>query len=1171
LSIEFYFSHRIEILLGKLIEELNSDDMTKDPFYSPMILVPNINITRWLQMNIAKKNKISINLDFKFLEEGLTCIIRNLKSDKTSDYIFLSHKENNLYLQLIIISIILKFNDAVEMKPINEYLQNVDGADLIRKIWQLSERLTFFFREYEYHRKTMVDRWLEDKYFFDNNDIEICEKFIYRKIFFEKEILKKFYKDFNKKFITLPQYSEEVFKNMDIFKTGKTVYIFCFSQISRYHNDLIFKLKDYYDIKIFLLSFLTEFLDGDENNWDKIANIKEEDSQLLYPDNYNELLKDWINPSRESIKIFSKYINRNNNKDFRSKWLAFDIKKLDAPSLLGLLQNDLLNKKLFDSKVKKITKQDESLQIIACKSIYREVETVYNSILHNLLDNGYKLTDIAVLVTDIKKYKTVIKSVFKKNPHNSISANYHNKEDIFLPYSLSDSSADFDSVFGNAVISGLQLAVKKISRKDVFDFILNPCFLYSQKLTRKDVFVWLEWIDKLNIYHSNQDGDLNSDARFHSWEYGLKRLRLGRIMESVKFDGKLYEFNKIIPYYDIKTSDYGALDKFIKVMEDLFNFIQAMQIKKTGGEWQGLLNNFIERFIKIPADIEEENIILYKLKSSFDKLLLFDKLLDYKIDIHYILEFIKTHLTNIPSRIGKYLSDGITISSLAPMRPIPFKVVYILGMNEGDFPGFMDNSTLDLRTLKRAVGDVTKKEANCYLFLETLLSVKEKLYITFIDKDIQKDEILYPSSICTKLINYINKSFLETEYEIIKSPLKGESSEYYTENISSDIKNYFYNERLLSLLYLKNKGFIPKKYERIIYDKYYSVIKNIECNIKKNNKKEIEEITLNDLYKFLLNPCEAKLSKLYDLYNENITDKTLKEDEPFYSDNIFQNTFILGVVDKYIENRDMDIDDFIYKFYEYNKYSGNTPEDIFSKYDRDKLKEDFFKRLYDDSGFAKYLDIKKDLKYIKKIIINDEYVLNENDESIINLPSLKLDGINLTGEFNHFFIDTDNTLIETFVFTNAKYSSNNIITKHIIKPFLFYLMLLNIDYRAGLFDSHNKEYGFCVNIFYKNDVKTYNFNILKNDAYNYIKDIMENFLSMDHFDFLPFDITSSKYFFPPKEIDYTNRLKDEIEKQSESKFSFFEKSQIFEIVNFEVPDDAFNKVSRWYKYFIEVL
>jgi exonuclease V gamma subunit len=41
------------------------------------------------------------------------------------------------------------------------------------------------------------------------------------------------------------------------------------------------------------------------------------------------------------------------------------------------------------------------------------------------------------------------------------------------------------------------------------------------------------------------------------------------------------------------------------------------------------------------------------------------------------------------------------------MRPIPLRIVYVLGLEEGRFPGRADCSTLDLRLRQRRIGDVS--------------------------------------------------------------------------------------------------------------------------------------------------------------------------------------------------------------------------------------------------------------------------------------------------------------------------------------------------------------------------------------------------------------------------------------------------------------------------------
>ena len=158
----------------------------------------------------------------------------------------------------------------------------------------------------------------------------------------------------------------------------------------------------------------------------------------------------------------------------------------------------------------------------------------------------------------------------------------------------------------------------------------------------------------------------------------------------------------------------------------------------TGIRWITEINDFIKEFFAIPNEFREEKTVQNQLTESLLKLKLFDVFLEKKIDYTFIIEFLKIELIRIPSKVGKYLIDGITVSSLMPARPIPFKIIYLVGLNESSFPGIKDSTVLDLRNADPMTGDLTRPEANNYLFLETLLTVKEKLYLSYISKISEK-------------------------------------------------------------------------------------------------------------------------------------------------------------------------------------------------------------------------------------------------------------------------------------------------------------------------------------------------------------------------------------------------------------------------------------------------
>ena len=59
-----------------------------------------------------------------------------------------------------------------------------------------------------------------------------------------------------------------------------------------------------------------------------------------------------------------------------------------------------------------------------------------------------------------------------------------------------------------------------------------------------------------------------------------------------------------------------------------------------------------------------------------------------------------SQLELMPGSRGEYLIGGVTISALQPMRPLPFAIVYVLGLGENLFPGSNALSSFDLRGVR---------------------------------------------------------------------------------------------------------------------------------------------------------------------------------------------------------------------------------------------------------------------------------------------------------------------------------------------------------------------------------------------------------------------------------------------------------------------------------------
>lgn len=93
-----------------------------------------------------------------------------------------------------------------------------------------------------------------------------------------------------------------------------------------------------------------------------------------------------------------------------------------------------------------------------------------------------------------------------------------------------------------------------------------------------------------------------------------------------------------------------------------------------------------------------------------------------------------------------------------PMRSIPFKVVCLLGMNDGIYPRALPPLGFDLMSAQPKRGDRSRRDDDRYLFLEALMSAQSRLYISYIGRSIQDNSERFPSVLVQELVDYIGQS-----------------------------------------------------------------------------------------------------------------------------------------------------------------------------------------------------------------------------------------------------------------------------------------------------------------------------------------------------------------------------------------------------------------------------
>lgn len=891
MGVTLYFSNQLIPLAEKLQKNLVPADTAIHPLVPPMVIVPNMNLSKWIKLTLARRCGIFMNVEFQFLESGLWQMLRSLSDPAKPEPELLDRERMILLLFFILMA---ADYETTEMAVVNRYLDTREEREGDREIrcWQLAEELARLFQEYEYHRLDMIQRWLEDCAV--NDAMERCQKRLYLDMVVLKNQLAQ---AGGRPIVGMVEYAKAILDDEPIDATHQgpkeRIHFFGLSQTSPFHLQLLARLASRFDIHIYSLNPSREYWEDiktpSEKKWirrNASSRLALEEGEILAGELFSQtdhaLLSAWGKPGRESIRLLCQLTDY----DFQAGFT----RPPRPDSVLAALNHGLLT---LDAKEgpSGALDQDRSLQIVACPGIRREVETVYDSILYNLeADPTLCMTDIAVLVSDMARYKPVVDSVFSRQPGR-------------ITYNLVDSVARTESLFARAALAIMELARGRFSRKQVFDLLRNPCVMQKWRYDTDALSVWIRWADALGIFHGYEnaaEGEAGGpgSGRF-SWRQGLERLRLSRIM-TLPADAAGSErphFNGWVPFADLDTTDDRLVEKFCLLIETLARAIEPFNRPAASARhWRSAFFGVLDGFVEIAADMRGEEAVYRSLVQAFDHFARYDDLAAIRkgrdLSAEALWAFVTAHLDGVSGGRGDYLTGGVTVAALMPMRPIPFKVVYVLGLEEGRFPGNAPENRLDLRTRKRRIGDITPVERNRYLFLEILISVGRKLYLSYVSRDLQKDRDLQPCSVLHQLRRFVEQQILGGRaFQIRTIPIRPDSTEYIAPDALNDGSDVMVNHCPVDRLSGYRRAGLwanfekrSSPHEREIADRYHPDFERSTQPLADESPRMVP-LSTGMLRSFLLDPVDAVLR--YHLGVRDPVDSTAEwaevEDEPLAS------------------------------------------------------------------------------------------------------------------------------------------------------------------------------------------------------------------------------------------------------------------------------------------------
>ena len=754
-----YHSNRLDVLEA-LMEFIVERERLDDPFEPEMILVQSTGMAQWLQMTLSQKFGIAANIDFplpaSFIWDMFVRVLPEIPKESAFNKQSMSWKLMTLLPQLL---------DREDFTLLRHYL--TDDSDK-RKLFQLSSKAADLFDQYLVYRPDWLAQWEAGNLVEGLGEAQAWQAPLWKALveytdelgqprWHRANLYQRFIETLESATTCPPGLPSRVF--ICGISALPPVYLQALQALGKHIEiHLLFTNPCRYywgDIKdpAYLAKLLTrQRRHSFEDRELPLFRDSENAGQLFNSDGEqdvgNPLLASWGKLGRDYIYLLS---------DLEGSQELDAFVDVTPDNLLHNIQSDILelencavagvnieefsrsdNKRLLDPL-------DNSITFHVCHSPQREVEVLHDRLLA-MLEEDPTLTprDIIVMVADIDSYSPFIQAVFGSAP-----------ADRYLPYAISDRRARQSHPVLEAFISLLSLPDSRFVSEDVLALLDVPVLAARFDITEEGLRYLRQWVNESGIRWGIDDDNVRElelpATGQHTWRFGLTRMLLGYAMESAQG-----EWQSVLPYDESSGLIAELVGHLSSLLMQLNIWRRGLAQERPLEEWLPVCRDMLNAFFLPDAETEAAMTLIEQQWQAIIAEGLGAQYGD-AVPLSLLRDELAQRLDQ--ERISqRFLAGPVNICTLMPMRSIPFKVVCLLGMNDGVYPRQLAPLGFDLMSQKPKRGDRSRRDDDRYLFLEALISAQQKLYISYIGRSIQDNSERFPSVLVQELIDYIGQS-----------------------------------------------------------------------------------------------------------------------------------------------------------------------------------------------------------------------------------------------------------------------------------------------------------------------------------------------------------------------------------------------------------------------------
>jgi len=752
-GLHLHTGNRLETLAGELAEVLSqpeafdiagvsdvSGDPAFDPVFSPeIVLVQSLGMSRWVSLQIAERLGICMNCEFPFPQAFLDRTLRQLVPEMAPRELFSVER-----MTWRIYHLLAALLPRAEFAPVRRFLADGDAI----KRYQLAQRVANLFDQYLVYRPAMILDWERARSAKSAEGEHSSGDAAWQSILW-REVNSGRHLHFAAALERLSTLA---------IPPGRRLSIFGVSSLPPAHMEVLFHLAGTRPVHLFLLAPSREYHGDDLTPRQRARRGLPQDADSGHPllaslgrlnAHFTELLLEADERAGHRIASESDRFETPHNSHSSQSSGASEAR--ESETRLARLQADILHARPpgevppppggFEG--------DDSIILHVCHSPMREVEVLYDQLLALLeADPGLAPRDILVMAPDIETYAPFIHAVF----------GYPENPALRIPYSVADRHPRAESHFVDVFLRLLELPGTRCTARQIFSLLESEPLRRRFDFTDGDLHRIREWIDASGIRWALDGAHREAfgvpPVAETTWRYGLDRLLLGYAMTG----GNRETFEGILPLDDMETGSADLLGRLAGALEAIEQTLAEAQAERTLPGWSAWLGHVLERFF-VADDRAEESAALQRMRLAFEQLAA--PVGESGGNDPVPFEAVREHLAGTlgaDEHGRRFLTGGVTFCALKPMRSIPARVIWLLGMDEGAFPRKPQPLQFDLMARHWKLGDRSVRDDDRYLFLEALISARERLVISYVGRSERNNQPIAPSIVVSELLDALAAS-----------------------------------------------------------------------------------------------------------------------------------------------------------------------------------------------------------------------------------------------------------------------------------------------------------------------------------------------------------------------------------------------------------------------------